>query len=661
MRAAVWLWRLLEVVRSGMLQIFRKSVSSWVGAIILLIAVGALVVTLFQPGGPANAPGATGPVMATAGSTSLTESEFLTAVDRATRQERERQPTMTQADFINAGGGDMVYDQLVANRAISAFAEKNDMVVSQRVIDGEIASIPAAQVNGKFDDATFRRFLSNQRLTEQELRDEIADTIKRRQLLQPVAAASLVPRGMAEPYAALLLEVRRGSILTVPSAAMPEPKAPTDAELAAFHKENARAYTIPERRAFRFATVTAANIADRARPTEAEIAADYKARAGEYGSLETRGINFVVLPDAAKAKAFVAQVRGGKPFADAAKAAGFSAEDIALGAQSQQSLADEFRPEVAKAAFALAGPGVTDPVATQLGQYVIEVTNIVAPKPIPLSNVRAEIEKRLMDQKLETLLADLVNDAEERLSGGESFAEVARRHGLVIETAPAMTADGRVFDENFAVSRLDIPAVAKVFGADQADGPQVADLGNGQFALFEVSEVISPLLVPVEKIREDVTMAYMVRQRSDAAKAAADRIAAAISKGEAIGPAVGDLRLPAPQPLAVRRLELTQMAQAGRQVPPPVTMLLSTPRGKARVVPAPGGQGWFVVAVQDVQPGNLAEAPQLVDMVRQGFGQQASEEMVVSLVRAIERDVSVVRKPEALTAAKKRITGATAG
>lgn len=642
-----------------MLQILRNSVSSWVGIGILVLALGALVFTLFQPTAPAGAPGATGPVLATVGDTTLSESEFLGAVDRATRQERERQPTMTQADFVSAGGGELVFDQLVATKAITAFARFNDMVVSSRVVDGEIASIPAAQVNGVFSDTAFRQLLQSQRLTEQEVRDEIAAGIKRRQLLAPFAATTTVPRGMAEPYAALLLEVRRGVILTIPSAAMPEPAPPGDAELAAFHKANARAYTIPERRAFRFATIRAGDLAAKAKPTEAEIAADYKARASEYGTLETRNINFVVLPDAPKANAFVAEVRGGKSFADAAKAAGFAPTDIALGEQSEQSLGDEFRPEVAKAAFALKAPGVTDPVSTPLGQYVLEVAAIVPPKPIPLSNVRGDIEARLAKEKAQTLLADVVNDADERLSGGESFADVARRHGLTIETAPAITADGRVFDDQFGVTRLDIPAVAKVFAADEADGAQVADLGDGQFVLFEMSDVLPPLLVPVERIRDDVVLAYAVDARSKAAKTAADRIAAAVSKGEALGPAVAGLRLPPPQPLAVRRLELTQMAQAGQQVPPPVLTLLSTPAGQARVVPAPGGQGWFVVAVQDVVPGQPAEAAPLVDAVRQSFGPQASDEMVTALVRAIERDVGVVRKPDALAAAKKRITGAT--
>lgn len=641
-----------------MLKMLRNSVSSWVGIGILALALGALVVTLFQPTGPVNAPGASGPVMATVGRSTITESEFLVDVERAAAREREQQPNMTQADFINAGGGELVFDQMLMAKAINEYAAVNKMAVSRRVVDGEIASIPAAQVNGKFDDATFRRLLQNQRLSEAELRESIANDIKRRQLLLPVASSTVVPRAMAEPYAALLLEVRDGSIIAVPSGIMPDPGKPTDEQLADFHKENARAYTIPERRAYRYALLTPEALTARAQPTEEEIAADFKARAAEYGGAELRDVNFVVLSDERKALALVKAVRGGQPFAEAAAAEGFTAADIALGRRPEAGLADELREDVARAAFALKAVGVTDPIATPFGFYVLEVAAIVPPQPRSLDSVRGEIAERLLHSKREALLSELVARADESLAGGESLVDVAKALELELEVAPLSAADGRVFADDLSVERHEQPILSHVFAADEADGPQVVDLGEGRFALFEISDVAQPQLVPLARIREDVELAWALKARSDAARAAADGIATALGKGETLRAAIGDLRLPKPQNLSVRRLELSQMAQQGQEIPPPVAALLSTSEGQARVIAAPGGQGWFVVKVAKVTPGDLQEAPQLVDVVRQGFAQQAADEMVQGFVRAVEREVVVVRQPDVLAASKRRITGA---
>jgi peptidyl-prolyl cis-trans isomerase D len=643
-----------------MLQFLRKSVSSWVGILILGLALGALVITLFQPNSPGGTTGQSGQVLASVGDAVVTESDYLRTVDRAVNRERERTPTITNPDFIGAGGGEMVLQQLISGKAMQAFADANGMTISRRMVDGEIASIPAFQLNGKFDDGTFRRLLADQRLSEQELRDSIAQDLLRRQLLQPVLSGTSIPRGMAEPFAQLLLEVRRGSILPIPSAAMPDPGKPSDAQLAAFHTENKAAYTLPERRAFRFAEIDSGLIAEKAKPTPAQVRKFYDDNIGEFGGFETREVRQVILRDEAQAKAFVAAVRGGKPFADAAATEGFSASDIDLGVQSQAGLGDTVDPAVAKAAFALKPGAVSDPVQTSLGWHMIEVARVIPAAPQPFDTVSAGIEQRLASEKASDLLADTVASAEDKLTGGESLADVAKSLGVPVQSSPALAADGRLFDGDFNVTRLEQPLLPKAFEADPSEGPQVVEIAPDRFALLEVTDILAPELVPLAKIRADVEAAWAVKARSDAAKAEAERIAAAVGKGETLAAATAGKTLPPAQQLSVRRLELTQMAQQGQSVPPPVVMLLNTPKGQARVIPAPQGQGWFVVKVDDVVPGDIAQAPQLVDAVRQSLVREGGNEIAESFVRSIERSVGVVRKPEAVKAVNRRMTGAIA-
>lgn len=641
-----------------MLQVLRKSVSSWIGILILAVALGALVFTLFQPNTPGG-PGQSGAVLATVGDAAIQESDYLGAVDRAVVQERQRTPQLTNPEFLAAGGGEMVMQQLIAGKAMNAFGAKNSMVISRRMVDGEIASIPAFQLNGKFDDGTFRRLIAEQRLSEAEIRESIATDLMRRQLLQPVMAGTTVPRAVAEPYAALLLEQRRGVILPIPSAAMPDPGKPTDAQLKAFHTENKAAYTLPERRAFRFAEIDNGALLEKSKPTPEAVRKYYDENPMEFGGLETRDVRQIVLADEAKAKAFVAAVRGGTPFAQAAEAEGYGEQDTALGTLTQDTLAQQLNAEVAKAAFTLKAGSVSDPVKSGFGWHVVEARGIFPPKPQPFQTVSAGIEKKLMDEKAADLMAEAIAGAEDKLAEGQSLADVAKSLGAALQTSPALTADGRLFDDSYAATRVEQPLLAKIFAAEVSEGPQVVETDGGRHALIEVTDVIPPTLVPLDKIREPVEAAWAIKARSDAARAEADRIAAAASKGETLAQATAGKRLPAPQSLTVRRLELTQMAQQGQQVPPPVVMLLNTPKGQARVIPAPGGQGWFVVKVDDVVPGNIAEAPQLTDAVRQSLVRDAGNEMAESFVRAIERDVGVVRKPEAVKAVNRRLTGAT--
>ena len=107
---------------------------------------------------------------------------------------------------------------------------------------------------------------TQQQLGEGELRDSIAADLLRRQLLQPVMAGSTVPQGMTETYTKMLLEQRKGVILPIPSAAMADPGKPTDKQLQEFHTAHKEDYTIPERRAFRFAELDRATVVSRVIP-----------------------------------------------------------------------------------------------------------------------------------------------------------------------------------------------------------------------------------------------------------------------------------------------------------------------------------------------------------------------------------------------------------
>ncbi len=640
-----------------MLNSMRKSATTWVGIPVLVLAIGAMVVTMFQPQGPLVSGDQAGNVAATIGKSALLDSEYSSAVERAAGQERQQQPDMTTAAFLDAGGGRMVLDQLIRGKALDAFGAANGLVVSRRMVDGEIASIPAFQLNGRFDDATFRRVLDEQRIGERELRQSIATDLMQRQLLQPVMLGAHVPTAMAERYALLLLEQRQGEILPVPSAAAADPGTPTDAQLQAFHDANSAAYTIPERRAFRFAEIDDAALVAKAKPTADEVRGYYDQHPAEFGGVETRDVRQIVLIDEAKAKAFVEKVRGGTEFQKAAADEGFSSDDTGLGRLGEAALAEEVGEAAATAAFALAANGVSDPVQAGYGWQVMFVGGIHAAQATPFAAVSAEIEQRLAGEKLQQLVADNVATAEDALEDGQSLADVAQSLGLAVQSAPALTRDGRLVDENYTVNRVDQPLLPQVFAASQSDGPQVVEYGDSHYALLEVTDVIQPVLVPLEKIRGDVAAAWAVKARFDAAGAMADRIAKAASDGKTMREAIGADRLPPVQPLTIRRLELTQMVQQGQEVPLPVLMLLNTPQGQARAVAAPDNQGWFVVKVNEVTAGDAAEAAPMVDSMRQSLMRDTAQELADRFVRAVEGEVKVVRQPAVIEEADRRMHG----
>ncbi|MGH6781569.1 MAG: SurA N-terminal domain-containing protein, partial [Sphingomonadaceae bacterium] len=388
-----------------MISFFRRALSSWLVLALFGLVLIAFAVTSIDPSW-VNGTSSGGTQIATVGGNKISAVEARQRVDNALRQAQQQTPGIDMATFTAQGGVDQVLNQTISFAALEAWGRDQGLTVSDRLIDGEIASTPAFfGLTGRFDRSAMEAALNQARISEKQLRADMAGDALRRQLFIPIAGGARVPDGIVVPNASLLLEQRGGVIGIVPSDAIPAGPAPTEAEIAAFYKANAARFTIPERRVVRYALFGTDQIAAPA-PTEAEIDAFYKANAATYGSSETRSIAQVIVPDQKAAAAIAAKAKAGAPIADAAKASG--GEAITLDTAKPQ-LAENASTAVADAVFALPQGGTTAPIKADLGWYVVQVAKISVKAGRPLTVVRAEIAESLTKQKRDEALSNLVS------------------------------------------------------------------------------------------------------------------------------------------------------------------------------------------------------------------------------------------------------------
>ena len=118
--------------------------------------------------------------------------------------------------------------------------------------------------------------------------------------------------------------------------------------------------------------------------------------------------------------------------------------------------------------------------------------------------------------------------------------------------------------------------------------------------------------------------------------------------------AEADVTLPAPEAVKARRIDI---ARGGQAVPPPLAMMFSLPKGKARLLAAPQGAGWFVVHLEQTVPGNAATAPELVQATKSQFQRILGEEYAAQFTRAVEKGLDVKRNEDTIRATKKALIG----
>ncbi len=642
-----------------MISFFRRALSSWfVLGFLGLIMVAFIITGVGTPG--AGGVNLFGGWIAKIGNQKLTPELVEARVQSQLQAERQRNPGIELPAFIAQGGLDRTLDQMINTRALEAFAVEHGMVSSRRLVDSEISTIQAFRgPTGSFDRGTFLRAIGEAGLTEGQVREDIARDKLVNTLVIPAQGGARASNKMASLYASLLLESRTGEIAVVPGNAVASGGAPGEAELNTFYTRNAIRYTVPETRVIRYALFDRSRFADTVSISDAEIAQAYKADAAKFTGKQTRVFTQAVVQSQQAAQAIVAKARGGTPFAEAAKASG--ADVISLAPQDEASFAGLTSSAAAKAGFAASSGAILDPQKTPFGWNVIRLDTINAASSQSLDSVRPQLTEAIKQRKMDGALAEFVTKLEDAVADGATFDDAAKANGLTVVITPPVTSSGVAPDQpNFKRDSAILPVLKDAFQANPDDDASVVTLIPGRaYAFSDLEKVTSAAPRPLAKIRDQVAADFMADRAAKAAKRVADAIVAKVNSGSTLAQAIssGGVALPAPRPISARRIDL---AQQNAQVPPPVQLMFSMAKGKAKLLAMPDNQGWYVVKLNSTTPGDARTMPGLIERTQQEMASALGEEYVAQLASAIRKDVGVERDDKAIGTLKRRLTGAPA-
>lgn len=647
-----------------MLNFFRSFLKSRIGAIVGLVVLGVIALAFasgdiagIHSGGTVDASTA----VATVGNENVTADQLDQGAKRALERVKQQTPTATMKQLLAEGGLEQVLNSLIDAAAFQVYGAKNGVAISDRLVDSELTQIPAFQgVDGKFDQNVFRQALAQQRISEESLRDDIRKNMVAQQLVVPAQIGAVLSKFAATRYASLLEETRSGTVIALPSILFAPSRAPGDAELAAFYKAHTAQFTRPERRTVRYAVFSAYKLPAPAAPTDAEIAARYQANKAAYAEQDNRRITQLIVPTQAAAQAIIAEVAKGKSLEAAAQEKGLSAAKLEFFSRDQ--LSGQFSPAVAQAVFAARVGTLASPQKSVLGWHVIRVDEEQKKPARSLEQAKAELSEQIAADKKRKAFSDTLARIDEQFSNGASLVEVAKSLGGNVQQTQPLTGDGQVYMKPGATAPAELrPLLTTAFGMEQ-EKPQVAEAERGKtFVVYDVTDIQPSAPAPFAQIKDDVKLAWSLDGGAAAAKAAALKVQAAIRNGQSVEQAMAasGKTLPAPQQVAMSRPTLSAALQAGRQVPPPVSLMFHMAKGTVKVQSAAGERGWFVVLLKDVVPGKVDSA-QLISTAQRELGQQLGQAYATALGAAMRKDVGVKRHGAAINAVRDQLAGVPA-
>jgi peptidyl-prolyl cis-trans isomerase D len=249
---------------------------------------------------------------------------------------------------------------------------------------------------------------------------------------------------------------------------------------------------------------------------------------------------------------------------------------------------------------------------------------------------------------------------EDEFASGSTLADVAKAENLTIQATPMLLANGQnPEDPNYRP----IPEMERIlpiaFSLEEDSDPQVVEIIPGQqYAILAVSQIAAAAPPPLQSIKQTVARDYILEQGSKKAKTVADKIAKQVSSGVALSKALADtnVRLPAVESINSTRANLATQSQKG-QVPPPLTLMFSMAEGTAKTLKAPQNQGWFVVSLTNIDPGDASKQTDLLRATSTQFKNVFGNEYTDQFINAMKADVGIKKNDKALSALRSQLMG----
>ncbi len=497
-----------------------------------------------------------------------------------------------------------VWDQFVANAVITDQIDKRHITVnSDEIADAirnvppqEVQTMPDFQTGGKFDMTKYQRWLASPvgqqavPVLEARYRGEI---LQNKLLRNVTADVYLSDASLWERYQDQHEQVKISLTAIIARNAVPDSAV----------------------------TVT---------PAEAETY--YNAHKDEFKRPRTAYLSFVAVPrriDAsdsaaalARAKAARAEIVSGTPFAEVAKRESSDTISSRAGGDLGEFAKGSMTAPFDKAVFSMPLNTVSEPLLTDFGYHVIEVTKRTADKatarhvliPIELAGAHRDLVDRQADS-LERLAAEHLDPA--------ALDTAARSLKLPIGQSGPVQEGTRVLLGTYVIPDAGVWA----FQAKVGETSPVID-GDAAFYVFRVDSLLEAGTPPLANVMRGVMTVVADQKKEAKAKAIGDELTRRLTTGLSLPEASKALGLPN------REFPLFSRVNPPITVPQLIGASFAMPKGKpSPVITSP--DGLYVIEVLEKVPADSAQFLKDKDQIRADMIRAARQERVRQYMAAL--------------------------
>lgn len=587
-------------------------------------------------------------------STEVSAEEFRQAFDGMREQRRQQEGEAFDARaFETLESKREVLEQLIDRAVLGLAADRADIVIGDSQVQEVIRSIPAFQVEGRFDPQRYQMALQSTQppRTPRDFQESVRIDMQRALVPQAIAETAFVTENETTRLMRLLGERRDVSFVIVPPPEVDSAEV-SAADQQAWYESHASRYREPEKVALEYIELraTAGNGDGDVQVDEAEARAHFEQVKSRFASAERRMASHILIEVPAGADAAAQQAaqkraadiaaRAQQPGADFAALARENSDDPGsrdgggdLGWVEKGMMAGAFED----ALFAMQPGAVSAPVRTDFGWHVLQLREVDADTPVAFEDVRAQMEQEVRDGDGSRAYNEQVGRVVDEINRAPmSLEPAAAAGGVRIQTiGPFARGAGSGIAANNAV-------VQAAFSEAMTQDGTVSDpieIGPDHTVFIRVTSHTPERAQPLEQVRERVIAEVRANRARRQAEQAADAMVAELKGGKTLQALAGERQLQAQDVPGIPRGAPVPDAAANQAY-----FRAAPPSGDAatpgRVMLADGSA--VVFAVTRVEQGNPDEASEQEQaMLRQQLGSLLGSEDAEVLQRSLRREMKI--------------------
>ncbi len=610
-----------------MLMTIRDKAQGWIAwAIVILISIPFALWGIQEYLGVGSEP-----VIAKVNDREITEREVESAAFRLRNNIRQQLGGQYNADmFPESQLRKQVLESMIRDTLIQDAANDLGMRAGDAMVRQTIASVPAFQVGGQFNQEAYSRAVQLQGTSEKGFEEKIRNSLVSQQLERSIQGSSFVTESFAEQAARLANQKRTIAYVMLSDEQLDTVTVPDETAIKAYYDNNRINFMSEERVKLEYLLLNLETISNTLSASEEELRGYYEQHKTEFVVPDRKRLSHILLevPEeateeqltevAAKAESIRQRLLDGEAFTVLAES---TSDDIASANDGGDLGFLEpglFDPAFESAAGSLALDEISEPVRTRFGLHLIKVTELVKGSGEDYEAVKTQVKENYLKTEAEQMFYDYA----ERLGNlsyetPDSLFPASEELNLAIQKSGWITRSG---DEGVLASPKVTGAAFSEEAISQGYNSEVLELSPTELLVLRVTEHEESNVRPLEEVREEIIAQLQRDAVSMAINSMADSMISALESGKTFENVVAGHQLEVIEKSDIGRIESglpQQLVDAAFTVPVPEG-------GNTTYAKAAVGERVAVIALQSVKPGD-AEG-QLQQLASVLSDQQGSEE-----------------------------------